>query len=607
MKKLFLLLFASVLVLSCTKDVELADSSADLSATLAQYDDTNMGVYKGVFTTQGTLERGILEINITPNNVGVATLKLTSGQKINFIADRTIEAGAEVQNLAFSSSSIMASFKLSADLDGANVQISDVVYKGITSGAIAAHETSRAPVVPITGVLACDDCAAHPLLVTGDTGTFSLLYVGDGSADDTITALADVGVIVSASGGQSGCGDNGDGTSSCTIFGAAVIGSNDIAWDGTHTYDNVGDCSEAIGGWTLTSTHGFFVGSFISDVTCAPAAPANDTCATAEAAVCGGSYTGNTDTATDEDGNYGPDVWYSLTGLTAGDEVTVSLCGGLTDYDSRLVIYDACGGAELFNLDDSCGLQSEIIYITDGSDVLVSVQAFSAGTGNYGLDITCTSPPDADCEQEILTNAFDNARGYNVQNSWVVANDVIVAADENFDLTQIVIESFNGPGAVVLSADVSIYSDVAGIPGALLSTETLAPTSEVNIGSNFGLDVNEVTFDLTQPTLLGQAGTTTTYWVAVQVSNSDAGTSYWGFNAAAAPIGAGHAFSPDGGATWDTASFTGDGVYVFSGTCSSIPPGQQNTDRATSKKVQNQSIMSAADRAESIKASALKQ
>jgi len=605
MKKLFLLLFASVLVLSCTKDVELADSSADLSATLAQYDDTNMGVYKGVFTTQGTLERGILEINITPNNVGVATLKLTSGQKINFIADRTIEAGAEVQNLAFSSSSIMASFKLSADLDGANVQISDVVYKGITSGAIAAHETSRAPVVPITGVLACDDCAAHPLLVTGDTGTLSFIYVGDGSADDSLTAMVDVGVILSNGGSQSGCVDGG-ATTTCDIDGGGTFGSNVVAWNGTHTYDNVGDCSEAAGTWSLVSgNHGSFTGTFTSDVTCAPAAPANDTCATAEAAVCGGSYTGNTDTATDEDGFYGPDVWYSLTGLVAGAEVTVSLCGGLTTYDSRLVIYDACGGVELFNLDDSCGLQSEIIYTTDGSDVLVSVQAFSAGTGNYGLDITCTSPPGADCEQEILTNAFDNARGYNVQQSWVVANDVIVAADENFDLTQIVIESFNGPGAVVLSADVSIYSDVAGIPGALLSTETLAPTSEVNIGSNFGLDVNEVTFDLTQPTLLGQAGTTTTYWVAVQVSNSDAGTSYWGFNTSAAPIGANHIWSGDNGITWENQA--GDGVYKFSGTCSSIPPGQQNTDRATSKKVQNQSIMSAADRAESIKASSLRQ
>jgi hypothetical protein len=66
MKKIFLLLFASVLVFSCTKNVELADSSADLTSTISQYDATNLGVYKGVFTTQGTMERGVVEINVIP-------------------------------------------------------------------------------------------------------------------------------------------------------------------------------------------------------------------------------------------------------------------------------------------------------------------------------------------------------------------------------------------------------------------------------------------------------------------------------------------------------------------------------------------------------------
>jgi hypothetical protein len=352
-----------------------------------------MGVYKGVFTTQGTLERGVVEINITPGNFGVATLKLVSGQDISFKAERIVEAGSEVQNLEFNSSSIMASFKLSADMDGTNVQISDVIYNGAEAGMVALHETSRAPVVPITGSLSCDDCDAHPLLVTGLTGTMSLVFAGDGSADDSVVSLSDVGVVVATPGAQTGCGDNGDGTSTCAIAGGGTIGTNLIGWDGSHTYNNGGDCSSAAGIWFLDSgNHGFFTGTFVSD-TPSCAAPANDTCATAEAAVCGGSYTGNTDLSTDDDGLYGPDVWYSLTGLTAGDEVTVSLCGGGTDYDSRLVIYDACGGTELFNLDDSCGLQSEIVYITDGSDVLVSVQAFSTGTGNYGLDITCAAAP----------------------------------------------------------------------------------------------------------------------------------------------------------------------------------------------------------------------
>ena len=227
-----------------------------------------MGIYKGLFTTQGTMERGTLEISITPNNYAVATLKLVSGQKVRFKASRMIEVGAEVQDLGFSSSSVMASFKLSVDLDGNNVQISDVMYKGITSGAIAAHETSRAPVVPITGVLSCDDCDAHPLLVTGDTGTFSLLYVGDGTDVHEITALVDVGVIVSSPGDQAGCAPIGS-QMICDIFGGGTIGSNVMDWIGAHIYNTANDCSEASGDWTLVSAnHGSFTGIFTSDTSC---------------------------------------------------------------------------------------------------------------------------------------------------------------------------------------------------------------------------------------------------------------------------------------------------------------------------------------------------
>ena len=442
MKKIFILFFASILVLSCTKDV---DSTADLSATISQYDATNLGVYKGVFTTQGTLERGIVEINIIPGNYATATILTVKGITTEFRSNEIIQEGMEINDLKMTTLGFgETSFMLSVDMDGSNVIITKVIYNGKEAGMIAAHETSRAPVVPITGVLACDDCDAHPLLVTGDTGTFSLLFVGDGSADDTVSALADVGTIVTTPGAQSLCGPVGSQVL-CAIDGGATIGTNLIGWTGTHLYNTADDCSEAAGTWSLDSgNHGSFTGTFTSDVSCTAGAPANDTCAAAEAAVCGGSYTGNTDLATDDDGLYGPDVWYSLTGLTSGDDVTVSLCGGLTDYDSRLVIYDACGGTELFNNDDSCGLQSEITYNTDGSDVLVSVQAFSAGTGNFGLDITCVpggGPEDftPDCGDTAWVDdggvAGDYGTGQTV--SWTVdagAGNVVTSGFTTFDL-----------------------------------------------------------------------------------------------------------------------------------------------------------------------------
>lgn len=267
------ILFIAViaLLISCSKDNDTSETTAYLSSTLTQYDDTNLGIYKGIFTTQGTMERGVLEVNIIAEKYPVATLKLVSGQELSFIASQIINDGDTIYNLEFRSTASLqgdTSFKMSVNNDGTNVQITDAVYNGITSGMIVIHETSRAPVTPITGVLACDDCDSHPLLETGVTGTFNLLYIGDGSGDDTISAIADVGVVITTGGSQTGCIDGGAQTT-CDINGGGAFGSNAITWTGTHLYNNTGDCSEAFGTWSLDSdNHGNFTGSFVSDAIC---------------------------------------------------------------------------------------------------------------------------------------------------------------------------------------------------------------------------------------------------------------------------------------------------------------------------------------------------
>ncbi|MGV6829216.1 MAG: T9SS type A sorting domain-containing protein [Flavobacteriales bacterium] len=174
------------------------------------------------------------------------------------------------------------------------------------------------------------------------------------------------------------------------------------------------------------------------------------------------------------------------------------------------------------------------------------------------------------CEQEILTNAFENGRGFNSENGWVVATDVIVADGENMDIDQLDVETWVATGQSITSADISIYDDAGGLPGSLLSTETLAPTSEVFQGTNFGWDINTVTYDLSQPTLMGQVGSTTTYWVAVQVTSSDNNSAFWG-NSTADAIGNPQAFFD--GSTWSIQDPTQDSVYKISGTCSPIGGG----------------------------------
>src|SRR5690606_16769821 len=124
---------------------------------------------------------------------------------------------------------------------------------------------------------------------------------------------------------------------------------------------------------------------------CVPPVVSYDDCENAIALACGDSVTGETLTATDSGGNPAPDVFYKFTGTGSPQSVTISLCGGGTDYDSLLRVFDDC---DLLNQlavnDDSCGLQSEVTFFSDGtSTYYIMVEGFSSNAGNFSLDVTC--------------------------------------------------------------------------------------------------------------------------------------------------------------------------------------------------------------------------
>ncbi|WP_178988903.1 T9SS type A sorting domain-containing protein [Winogradskyella schleiferi] len=128
-------------------------------------------------------------------------------------------------------------------------------------------------------------------------------------------------------------------------------------------------------------------------------APDNDTCAEAAAIACGDTVTGSTLSATDTAGNGASDVFYSLAGTANGEEITASLCG--SSFDTLMRIFDACDGTELFSNDDSCSLQSEITFTSDGATTyLILVEGFfstfngTGASGDYTLAVTCAAPPE---------------------------------------------------------------------------------------------------------------------------------------------------------------------------------------------------------------------
>jgi len=146
---------------------------------------------------------------------------------------------------------------------------------------------------------------------------------------------------------------------------------------------------------------------------CVPPVFSNDDCANAIDLSCGDSVVGETLTATDSGGNPAADVFFKFTGDGSPQLVTISLCAA-TDYDSLLRVFDDCDLAnELAVNDDSCGLQSELTFTSDGtSTYYIMVEGFGSSVGNFSLDVTCAEPlPNDDCSGAIAVSCGDSVSG----------------------------------------------------------------------------------------------------------------------------------------------------------------------------------------------------
>ncbi|MFO0833283.1 MAG: hypothetical protein U0637_15735 [Phycisphaerales bacterium] len=137
----------------------------------------------------------------------------------------------------------------------------------------------------------------------------------------------------------------------------------------------------------------------IVEPNCAPQPPANDSCATAQWAAAGTTYTGSTSLATNDgtatcgSATTSPDVWYKYLPQTSGS-VTISTCG--SGYDTVLSVHSACGSTNVTNGcnddDSTCTsntLNSKVtVTMTAGTTYLIRVAGYNGATGNYSLLIS---------------------------------------------------------------------------------------------------------------------------------------------------------------------------------------------------------------------------
>ena len=115
----------------------------------------------------------------------------------------------------------------------------------------------------------------------------------------------------------------------------------------------------------------------------------NDECSGAIAISDGEQISSDTTNATDSGDNSSNDLWYSYTGNGQQDDVTISLCG--SSFDTYIRIFDACGGTQIAYNDDSCGVQSEVTFNSDGTTTYyIMVEGYSTANGAFTIEASST-------------------------------------------------------------------------------------------------------------------------------------------------------------------------------------------------------------------------
>lgn len=168
--------------------------------------------------------------------------------------------------------------------------------------------------------------------------------------------------------------------------------------------------------WIPQIEDGVYV--FSGECTAIEPDPTYDTCDGALPIMCGDTVAGSTIGATVDDAVAptcdttvtAPGVWYvyeDTTGLVT--DITVTMCEGTTDYDTKLSVYTGDCGAPPFTCvagnDDSCGLQSEVTFQSDGATTFyILVHGFGTATGNFELTMHCTPVPPPN---DMIANSID--------------------------------------------------------------------------------------------------------------------------------------------------------------------------------------------------------
>ncbi len=192
MKKIILLFFLSIFTLGCNSSDDPASATDDGLATApeakAEYDDSNFGIYKGIFVGSS----GTVYVNL--NNSGNISAKLViDGMTYNFTTSENVMEGVAISNLTFTSGE--SSFEFNVSATGEEPLIENIVIDGHPDSYVQIFkEYSFAQIKCYLGSFSGDDSGVFNLATTADGYALGLVVPnGETSAiylDGTITGTS---------------------------------------------------------------------------------------------------------------------------------------------------------------------------------------------------------------------------------------------------------------------------------------------------------------------------------------------------------------------------------------------------------------------------------
>ena len=210
MKKLFTLLFISVFFIACSSG---SDNSTSSNTTIAkaEFDNSNLGIYKGVFTGSS----GIITLNIMNDGAINATMVL-DGVTHTFTTTETVSAEGNISGLTFTSGEM--SFDLAISQQGEVVEATALNFLGHPHPALnLLKEYSETLVTCYQGTFTGTSSGAFNLIVSENYVT-GLAY---DSVNDDLTYLD--GTLNGTT--LSGTYDTNEGTFTGTVSGNTLTGT----------------------------------------------------------------------------------------------------------------------------------------------------------------------------------------------------------------------------------------------------------------------------------------------------------------------------------------------------------------------------------------------